>query len=224
MSISTVPTTGPTGTTFSSLETDLRSYAERGGSLDADVEAQIPRVINNTERDLADRLKIQGYLAPYASKMKIGQPRISKPSNWRSTVSINFGTGPTLSRRKSLRGRSYEYVRAIYAENGQLGEPALYADYDEKHWLFLPGPNMAYPFEAMVWRLPDMLSPSNQTNYLTELAPTLLLYTCLQALCAFLKDPANSTMWKSFADERFTNITGQDLKRMTDRAQVRSTN
>src|SRR5215468_338880 len=171
---------GPTGMTFFSLEDDLRSYAERGGLYDDAVEIQIPRIINNTERDLADRLKIQGYLSPYTSKMKTGEPRIAKPGNWRSTVSINFGTGPQQLTRKNLRARSYEYLRANWPDNDQIDEPWGYADYGEKHWLFLPSPNMDYPFEANVWRLPDLLSSSNETNYLTELAPNLLLYTSLQ--------------------------------------------
>jgi hypothetical protein len=214
---------GPTGMTFTSLVDDLRRYAERGGQLDEAVEVQIPRIINNSERDLADRLKIQGYLAPYTSRMKIGQPRVAKPSNWRSTVSINFGTGVDQRRRKTLRARSYEYVRAIYPDDSQLGEPALYADYNEGHWLFKPSPNDKYPFEAMVWRLPDLLSPSNETNYLTELAPNLLLYTSMMGLAAYLKDMAAVSIWKGMADERFGNIDSQDKKRIVDRAQVRST-
>src|SRR5215471_8448688 len=214
---------GPTGMNFSSLEDDLRSYAERGGLYDDAVENQIPRVINNTERDLADRLKIQGYLAPYESQMKTGEPRIAKPGNWRSTVSINFGSGPQMLRRKSLRNRSYEYLRALWPDNTILDEPWGYTDYDEKRWLFLPSPNMDYPFESMVWRLPDLLSESNKTNYLTELAPNLLLYTSLEGLAIFLKDPAAANYWKSRADERFGNVTQQDQSRIVDRAQQRRT-
>ena len=214
---------GPTGMNFTSLCDDLRSYAERGGLYDDAVEQQIPRVINNTERDLADRLKIQGYLAPYESKMKTGEPRIAKPSNWRSTVSINFGTGVDGKRRKNLRNRSYEYLRALWPDNSILDEPWGYTDYDEKHWLFLPSPNLDYRFESMVWRLPDLLSLSNKTNYLTELAPNLLLYTSLEGLAIFLKDPAAANYWKSRADERFGNITKQDMSRVADRAQTRGT-
>jgi len=209
--------------TFGSLKDDLKRYAERGGTLDAAVEIQIPRIVNNTERDLADRLKIQGYLAPYTSTMVLGEPRIAKPGNWRSTVSINFGSGADGLKRKNLRARSYEYMRSIYPDNDQLGEPVYYADYNEKNWLFLPAPNLLYKFEAIVWRLPDLLSDSNQTNYLTELAPNLLLYTSLQGLAIYLKDPAMASYWKGFADERFAAIDTQDKMRMVDRAQVRST-
>lgn len=214
---------GPTGMTFGSLVDDLKRYAERGGVLDEDVAIQIPRIINNTERDLADEMKILGYLDSYVSKMKIGQPRISKPGNWRSTVSINFGTGVDMRRRKSLRLRSYEYVRALYPDDSQLGEPEFVADYTNKIWLVKPSPNNEFPFEAMIWKLPDLLSESNKANYLTEMVPNLLLYRSLQGLAIYLKDPASAGLWKGFADERKAAVTEQDFKRMTDRAQVRST-
>jgi hypothetical protein len=209
--------------TFGSLVDDLKRYAERGGVLDEDVAIQIPRIINNTERDLADEMKILGYLDSYVSKMKIGQPRISKPGNWRSTVSINFGTGVDMRRRKSLRLRSYEYVRALYPDDSQLGEPEFVADYTNKIWLVKPSPNNEFPFEAMIWKLPDLLSESNKANYLTEMVPNLLLYRSLQGLAIYLKDPASAGLWKGFADERKAAVTEQDFKRMTDRAQVRST-
>ena len=187
------------------------------------VETQIPRIVNNTERDLADELKIQGYLAPYESKMKTGEPRIAKPGNWRSTVSINYGAGTDGTRRTNLRNRSYEYLRGLWPSNNILDAPWGYTDYDEKHWLFLPSPNLDYRFEAMVWRLPDLLSDSNKTNYLTELTPNLLLYRALMGLAIFLKDPGAANYWKSFADERRGAITQQDMSRIADRAQSRRT-
>lgn len=214
---------GPTGMTYTSLFDDLRRYAERGGALDEDVEIQIPRIINNTERDLADELKILGYLEPYKSKMSAGQPRIAKPQNWRSTVSVNFGTGVEMRRRKQLRLRAQEYIRALYPDDSQLGEPKYIADYTNNVWLVKPTPNDNFPFEAIVWRLPNLLSKSNETNYLTELAPNLVLYRSLQGLAIYLKDPASASYWKTFADERKAAITGQDMKRLTDRAQVRTT-
>lgn len=208
--------------TWLSLTDDLRRYMERGGTLDKDVEVEIPRVINRAELDLADRFDILGYMAPYNSKMKRQEPRIAKPQNWRKTVSINFGTGDSGEKTKVLRLRSYEFIRTVYNDRTQLGEPEYYADYDYKHWLVGPAPNIAFPFEAVVWRLPPLLSQANQTNWLTENQPNLLLYTALQGLEAFLKNVERASMWKAFADERFGLVTNTDKKRMSDRAQQRS--
>src|SRR5215510_584244 len=126
-----------TTTTYDSLVADLRRYVERGGLNDDAVNVEIPRAINRGERDLADQFEILGYIGAYTSKMNINEPRIAKPENWRKTVSVNFGTGPIGERRKTLRLRSYEYIRAVCPSNTAMGEPIYIADYDYKHWLTL---------------------------------------------------------------------------------------
>src|SRR5262245_4148709 len=124
-----MPLDGPTTLTYSSLLIDLKNYCERGGTLDPAVERQLPRIINNSERDLADRLKIQGYIQPMISQMVVGEPRIAKPEGWRSTVSINVSYGPDNVKRRTLRMRSLEYLRAIFPYDNQMDLPEMYADY-----------------------------------------------------------------------------------------------
>lgn len=223
MAVAPTPTQGPQGMTFNTLVDDIQRYVERGDVLDDSVRTEIPRIINNTERDLAEEFKVLGYTGAYNSKMKVQEPRIAKPQNWRSTVSVNFGTGDLNAKRKTLRMRSYEYMRAVYPDNTQLGEPVYITDYDYKHWLVLPAPNQAYPFEAIIWQLPPLLSQANQTNWLTELQPNLLLYTSLMNLEAFLKNDSRVMVWKGFSDERKQVMNGTDKKRLVDRAQMRST-
>lgn len=213
---------GPTTLTYSSLLTDLKNYVERGGVLDPAVERQLPRIINNAERDLADRLKIQGYIQPMISTMSIGEPRLAKPTGWRSTVSINVSYGVDNLNRRTLRNRSLEYIRGIFPNDNQKDLPRLYADYDLLHWLLGPAPNIAYQFEAICWMIPDLLCPDNEENYLTVFAPNLLLYTCLEGVEAFLKNDARTALWTGYAQRRFDAITGEDVKRMRDRAQRRT--
>ncbi|MFZ5784021.1 MAG: phage adaptor protein [Pseudomonadota bacterium] len=209
--------------TYASLQTDIRDYLERGNEQDETVLRQIPRIIANTQRTLADQLKIQGYLGSFTSAMQEGVNVIAKPDGWRSTVSINYGRGANGADRFTLRARGYEYIRALYPNDDELGAPEFYADYDLNHWLVGPTPADDYPFEAMVYRLPDLLSESNQQNYLTQYAPFLLLYSCLVGMEAFLKEDTRIPVWKSLAKEQFDSINVEDIRRMVDRAQLRST-
>lgn len=209
--------------TYNSLFQDIQEYLERGDLNDQTVLRQIPRVISNTERLLADKLKILGYLNAYTSAMQTGEPRIAKPENWRSTVSINFGDGPTQDFRVTLRNRSYEYLRALYPDQTVLDSPEFYADYDLNHWLVGPTPAYNYPFEAMVYTLPPLLDTTNQENYLTKYAPFLLLYSCLAGMEPFLRNDSRLPVWKGLAEENFTAINAEDIRRMVDRGQVRST-
>src|SRR5262245_48863974 len=220
MALPPVPVAATT-TTFDTLVADLRPYVERGGLNDEAVNVEIPRAINRGERDLADQFEILGYIGAYTSKMKINEPRIAKPENWRKTVSMNFGTGNDGERRNTLRLRSYEYIRAVCPSNTAMGEPQYVADYDYKHWLVLPIPNLDFPFEAMIWQLPPLLCEANPTNFLTDMQPNLLLYKSLSALESFLKNDARAAYWKGLADERFASVSGEDRKRMVDRAAIR---
>lgn len=210
--------------TFDSLVQDIKDYLERGDTADETVLRQIPRVVNNTERLLADRMKITGYLIPVTAAMQTSVPVIAKPANWRSTVSINYGTGTTNNTRKTLRARSYEYIRSIYPDDTSLGYPEFYCDYDLNNWLIQPTPADNYPFEAMVYLLPPLLDSSNQENYLTKYAPFLLLYSCLKGMESFLRNDSRVPMWEALAEQNYEAINVEDLRRMVDRAQVRDTN
>lgn len=84
----------PAGMTFTSLQADLRAYAERGYPTDASLFIQIPRLINNAERRVATELKIQGFVVPVTFSLSKGEPVYAKPDRWRETISINVGTAP----------------------------------------------------------------------------------------------------------------------------------
>lgn len=210
--------------TFDSLTQDVKDFLERGDEADETVLRQIPRIINNTERLLADRLKITGYIAPVLGIMQASVPVLPKPATWRSTVSINYGTGTDQSTRTTMRARSYEYIRAVCPNDLTTGQPEFYCDYNLANWLIQPTPAVAYPFEAMVYLLPPLLDSSNQENYLTRYAPFLLLYSCLKGMEAFLRNDPRIPVWDALAEENFAAINTEDLRRMVDRAQVRDTN
>jgi hypothetical protein len=218
-----MPTPSPTGTTFDSLVQDIKDYLERGSLNDDKVIRQIPRVINRAERSIADRLKIQGYQYVLTSWTTQGEPVIAKPDGWRNTISINIGTNTDGNTRRTLRARSYEYLRSVYPNDTQVGSPIFYADYNQEHWLIGPSPAGRYPFEAVIWRLPDLLGSSNQQNYLTQYVPNLLLYSALVGLEPFLRNDNRVMLWKGFVEDEFKAVTAQDMIKMSDRAQVRTT-
>jgi len=217
----TQPNLGPTGMTFDSLKEDLVSYTQRGGASDIQAVRQFPRIINRSERSIADKMKILGVQYVLVSKVLEANPVVPKPDGWRNTISINVGLGPENNTRRTLRARSYEYIRALYPNDTKGDAPRFYADYDQNHWLFGPAPDNDYPFEALVWRLPDLLSASNQRNYLTNFYPNLLLYSCLVACEPYLRNDSRMGLWKTMLADEFQGVTAQDMQRTIDRGQTR---
>ena len=212
-----------TTTTFETLKQDVRRYLERGGSATTDpvVFEQIPRLINLAERRAAAELKILGFQNYVTTTLVVGQSVYAKPDRWRDTVSVNIGTGATFVNRTMLFPRSYEYLRSYWPNEATTDQPLFYSDYDYQHWLITPTPDAAYPAEFAYYELPELLDDTNETNWLTEYAPQLLLYGTLLEAAPFLKNDERIPTWQQMYDRAAAITNGEDLGRILDRAAVR---
>lgn len=209
--------------TFSTLKEDVQRYLERGATLASDpiVYEQIPRLINLAERRIARELKIQGFINVVSSLLVPGQSVYDKPDRWRDTISINIGTGTGNKTRTSLYTRDYEYMRAYWPDESQTDTPIFYGDYDYDHWLLVPTPDAAYPMEVLYYELPPLLDDTQQTNWLSEYAPQLLLYGTLLEATPFLKNDDRIAVWQQMYDRSAAMLNGEDLAKILDRAAVR---
>lgn len=212
-----------TTTTFTTLKDDVRRYLERGGSFVSDPTffEQIPRLINLAERRIARELKVQGLINVVTDTLAVGQSVYPKPDRWRDTVSMSIGTGAGNATRKTLFTRAYEYVRAYWPDESEQAEPEFYADYDYQHWLIAPTPDAAYPIEVLFYQLPVLLDDENQTNWLTDYAPELLLYATLLEATPFLKNDERIPVWQQMYDRAAGMLNGEDLAKIIDRSTVR---
>lgn len=216
--------TSQTGMTFTELQSDVRNYLERGYSAAVDpiVFEQIPRLITLAERRISRDLKVQGFLVAATFFMQTGLAVYPKPDRWRDTVSINIGTGTGNNTRQPVFTRSYEYVRNYWPNELETGTPKFYADYNYTNWLFGPTPDADYPIEVMFYELPALLSDTNQTNWLTEYAPQLILYGALLEATPFLKNDERIQVWQKFYDDAKASLNNEDLQKIVDRATVRT--
>lgn len=213
----------PQATTFATLQEDVRRYMERGNSLATDptVFVQIPRLINLAERRCSRELKVQGFINVVTDTLLVGQSVYAKPDRWRETVSMNIGVGATLSTRKAIFTRAYEYLRAFWPDESVASEPHYYADYNYSNWLIAPTPDAQYPIEIVYYELPVLLDDDNQSNWLTEYAPELLLYATLLEATPFLKNDDRIPTWQNLYDRAAAMLNGEDLTKILDRAAVR---
>jgi hypothetical protein len=150
--------------------------------------------------------------------MQNGVAVYPKPDRWRDTVSINYGTGTGNNTRVQVYPRSYEYLRDYWPNETQTAAPKFYADYNYSYWIFGPTPNAAYPVEILYYELPPLLDNTNQTNWLSEYAPNLLLYGCLVEATPFVKDDERVQLWQSYYDRSLAALNGEDLQKIVDRS------
>lgn len=209
--------------TFATLQDDVKRYLERGSSAAQDPVfiAQLPSLINFAERRIAQELKIEGFINAVTGTFTVGDPVIAKPDRWRDTVSWAVGTGTGYNTRQQLYTRAYEYLGLYWPDRTATDTPEFYADYDSTHWLVAPTPDVAYPFEILYYELPQLLSDSVQTNWITEYAPQLLLYATLLEAAPFLKNDERISIWQAMYDRSAATLNGEDIAKILDRAAVR---
>lgn len=203
--------------TYDSLLVDVRRYLERGFTAESDaiVYEQLPRLITLGERRIARELKIQGFIRAVTAVLQAGNPVYRKPDRWRDTISMSAGG-------QLIFSRSYEYLRSYWPDAGVTGTPQFYADYDYYHWKIAPTPATDSELEILYYEQPQLLGEDTQTNWLTEYAPDVLLYATLLEATPFLKKDERIGTWQAMYDRAAQALSGEDLKRIMDRASNRS--
>lgn len=211
--------------TYTSLKADMRRYIERGYATDTQVFEQIPRLIGLAERAIATRLKILGLIEVMTADLNPGVSVYQKPDRWRKTVSMAYGSDATGladgNIRKPIFPRSYEYCRDYWPDSDATDVPEFYADYQYSHWLIVPTPVAQFSWEIIYYQLPALLDDTNQTNWLTDYAPNLLLYRSLLEASPFLKNDERLPVWQQMYEEQVAGLTEQDIKRIVDRTSTR---
>jgi hypothetical protein len=211
----------PTAITFTSLQATVRKYIERGDVTDPSVYAQLPELINTAERNIAIDLNVTGIRETVVAAMVEGTSVYQKPTGWRRTVSINFGSTSSLQKRTALFPRSYEYCRTYWPDESVTDVPKFYAEYSDKYMLVAPTPAANYPFELIYYVKPPLLDSTNSTNWITEAWPNLLLYATLKEVAPFMKQDDRMQVWDSMYQQLLQKITSDDLKKVVDRSVTR---
>lgn len=200
--------------TYNSLINEIQDYANR---TDAGFINEIPNFIYQAQQKLCRESKNIGFEEYVVGNFTNGVSVYPKPGRWRRNITFNYGTGNLNNTRNQVYLRKYEFVRAYWPDSTQLGLPLYYCDYGFNNFLIAPTPNANYPFEYSYLELPSILSINNQTNWLTNYAPDVLLYGCLLQAMPFLKDDERIPIWKDQYKEGLDSINSQDDQRLLDR-------
>lgn len=202
--------------TYNSLFAEILAYLDR---TDRDVSDNVPEFISKAEQRIARESKNIGFVKFVTGNFTSNLNTYPKPGRWRRNISFNCGSGVDFQERNILQERLYEFIRS-YTKNPvtETGLPLYYADYNYSTFIVAPTPDQAYPFEYAYLELPEPLSESNQTNWLTNYAPDVLLYASLLAAIPFLKDDERVPVWNQYYKESLASLNAQDDQRLLDRS------
>jgi hypothetical protein len=204
--------------TYTSLVNQVMDYLDR---TDADTQNEVPNFIYQAEQRICRESKNIGLEQYVTGNFTVGVPVLAKPARWRRTITFSFGSGTGNNTVNQLFLRTYDYIRK-YCNNATLqGPPVYYSDYGYDHLLVGPAPDQTYPFEYAYLELPQPLGVTNQTNWITNNAPDVLLYATLLEAIPFLKDDERVPVWTSYYERGIQSINNQDNLRVTDRTSSR---
>lgn len=201
-------------TDYIALQNDIAVYTVRTN--DAQFITMIPTFIDLAQRRINNELKFLVNTDNLAFNLVQGQSVYDKPTGWRRTISVSYGTGTLQNTRNELSPRSIEYCRTYSPDPTITGLPLFYADYDQNHILVAPTPSGAYPAELRCYRDPQPLSASNTTNAYTTNTYDLLLYASLLETAPYLGKPDWITTWQQSYDRILGGYNNEATKQVVD--------
>lgn len=198
---------------FDNLISTVANYLERD-----DIDAEIPTFILLAEKKCGRILKAQLATTTVTNTLTANNPLVTKPERWVETLSFTVMSANTVT---VLKKRSRETIQQMYPDTTVVGLPKYYSEWQENYFYLGQTPDQAYNFEILMYQQPQPLDNVNQTNYLTDVAPDLLLYSTLLEAQGYLKNSDMVPLWQAARDESIQQLTGLDVRRQTDRQQDR---
>lgn len=163
-------------TTYNALLDDLETYTEDDT---AEFQSQVEACINRAEERILRDLDVSLFNAVTSTSTAAGVDTIDRP-NPRAVIKSIYVTQSS----SHLIRRTLDYVQA----HGGDGVPVYFHE-NAEHIIMTPTPDAVYTLKISEDQRITPLSPSNQTNWLTENAADLLLWGSLVESEAFLIAP-----------------------------------
>lgn len=200
--------------TYTSLFNQVLAYLDR---TDLDTSNQLPNFIANAQQRICREVISIGLEQYVTGNFTKDVAVYAKPAGWRRNITFNVGTGSTHNSRTPVLLRSYEYLLQFWPDRTQTGVPQFYADYGYNNYIVAPTPGSALPFEFSYLQLPPPITLQNQTNWITDFAPDVLLYATLLEAAPYLKNDERIPVWQNMYQMGIDSLNGQDKLRTEDR-------
>ncbi len=203
--------------TYATLVTALEFYLQR---LDANFVSEIPLFIMLGQRRVARELKILGNKVFIEGSLAVGAVFLAKPADWLNSSDFYIGSNvpPAVGFHTwaPLKQRSYGYCIQYWPDATQTTQPKYIADYTYNSWYVAPTPDLAYPYRFSYYQLPSLIAENQQTNWLTENAPDVLLYAALLETASYLQDDDRIPTWQKYYDLAKNSLSEEDMRRIYD--------
>ena len=193
--------------TLAQLTSDVQLYTTYD---DADFVAMIPQFIRNTEELIFLTVQAPSFRAAQPGPMTAGNPYVTHPNGFLAASSLSIETADGW---KFLLNKDVEYIREVYPDATDTGEPFCYAQFDadpdNTTIIIGPTPDAAYPAQLNYFFQPDSLVDSPTGTWLSNNAYRVLLYGALSESSNYLKRVAGiDNMGDTYGQEFLVGLQG----------------
>ena len=213
------------GFTYDNLVTDIRNYTE----VDANVlnAAICNRIIEDAEFKILREVPIDAYKKQSTGNLVTGQNTINVPAKtlFVKGVQVYDSTSAATGSNTYLEKKDETYLQEYVpsTESAKRGKPKYYAmfggatgttDTTSGRLFLAPAPDSTYVFKIHYEAIPDGLSSSNTTTYVSQYFPNGLLYACLVEAYGFLKGPIDMlTLYENKYKQEVEKFAAEQLGR-----------
>jgi hypothetical protein len=172
--------------TYAELQSAIADFLDRD-----DLTSAIPTFIYAAEKQMEKEIRHPRMMR--RSEGQIDSRYSPVPPTWLETIRLHI-SGVNSYRLELTSLDDMLQLRERY--NGVAGRPTHYAHFGENIEVF-PNPDAEYDIELMYYEKLPVLSNTNTSNWLLEVAPEAYLYGALVHSAPYLKDDARLQVWGS---------------------------
>ena len=213
------------GFTYATLTTAIQDYTEVDSNvLTATITDQI---IENTELRILRDVPIDAYKKQSIGNLVTGQNTINVPAKTLFVKGVQVYDSNSLSTGNNtwLEKKDETYLQEYQpsTESAYRAKPKYYAmfggatgvtDTTSGRLFLAPAPDDTYVFKIHYEAIPDGLSSSNTTTYISQYFGNGLLYACLSEAFSFLKGPIDMlTLYENKYKQEVEKFAAEQLGR-----------
>lgn len=165
---------------------------------------QIDTFIKQAEQRIYNTVQLPALRKSVTGNCTINNKYLAMPSDWLSMFSLAViradGT------QEYLLNKDVEFIRSIYPDPTDLGEPTHYAIFDNNTMILGPTPDASYNMEMHYYGYPaSIVDAPSGTTWLGDHFDSALLYGSLLEAYTFMKGEQDViTIYKARYDEALT--------------------
>jgi hypothetical protein len=214
------------GLTYATFVTSLANMLSVAPT-DSGYLTALPNIIDDAEQRLYRELDLLSTMVT-ATGLLTGSRKFTLPTasgvfvvvEEMNAITPAGTTNPELGTRVPLLPVSKEYLDVVYPGDAGAGVPSYFAPISQQDWILGPWPDAGYTLEVVGTIRPAALSASNQTTFLSQYLPDVMLAAALvfsagyqQNFSAMGDNPAQAVTWESHVKTLIDSAKVEEIRK-----------